>query len=238
MADGIAVWGAITGTIGMLTGLGNLARTAWRDRKDNRRELEVTHGWQYAYNQDDELLDVWVCVTMFNRGRKPLHVQYVGFEAMVIGDRGLAEQVGVGLPEENNVWVNQRFEIALNDEVLEVAPDGPPHRAWTRLPPICHYAIDPTETPVRAYAVSYYETFWWERHPQPLLPQPSQVHRSREAVGEAVAHLVLAEMGDDPMKPPTDLVGGVIGLQRLILDGDVEHTRELFSDPPETEQDS
>jgi len=75
MADGLAIWGAITGTIGTLTGLGNLARMVWRDRCDNRCELEVTHGWQFAFNPDNSLRDVWVCVTLYNKGRKPLHVQ-------------------------------------------------------------------------------------------------------------------------------------------------------------------
>jgi hypothetical protein len=177
-----------------------------------------------------------VCVTLYNKGRKPLHVQYVGFETMVVGDRRIAEEAGLDLPPDNNVWVNQRFEIALNTQTLEVAPDGPPVRIWTRLIPICRYAIDPTTTPFTAYAVTYYETFWWEAEPQPLLARPSQVHRSREEVGEAVARLVLAEMRDEEMKSPTDLVGGVVGLQRLILDGDVEHTRDLFpSEPPATD---
>lgn len=229
MSNGLAIWGAVTGTIGTLTGLGSLVRTALRDRKESHRELEVTHGWQYAY-RNNELLDVWVCVTLFNRGRKPLHAQYVGFETMVIGDRTLARDAGVELPKENNVWVNHRFEIALNSEVLEIAPDGPPVRVWTRLVPICRYAIDPTTTPFRAYAVTYNEVYWWENNPQPLLPEPSQVHRTPGAIGEAVATLVLDEMGDEGMKPPTDLVGGVVGLQRLILDGDVLHVRDVLGD--------
>jgi hypothetical protein len=228
MSNTVAIWGAVTGTIGTLTGAGNLLRTVRRDRADQKRELEVTHGWQYAYGHDDELLDVWVCVTLYNTGRRPLHVQYVGFEAMVIGDRRLAEGAGVDLAPDNNVWVNQRFEIALNGETIEVAPDGPWVRVWTRLVPMCRYGIDPTTTDVVAYAVAYHERYWWEATPQPLLARPSQIHRTAEDVGEAVAQLVVREMGDDKSEPVRVIAGHVVGLQRLILDGDVLHTRELF----------
>lgn len=39
---------------------------------------------------------------------------------------------------------------------------------------------------------------------------------------------MLAEMGDHEMAPPFDTPGGVVGLQRLVLDGDVAHTRDRF----------
>lgn len=51
---------------------------------------------------------------------------------------------------------------------MEVSPDGPRVRIWTRLVPICRHSIDPTETLVRAYAVTYPETYWWESAPTPL----------------------------------------------------------------------
>jgi hypothetical protein len=208
-----------------LTGLGNLARVMWRDRRDNRRELEVTHGWQFAFNPDNSLRDVWVCVTLFNKGRKPFHVQYVGFEAAVVGDPTLAEQAGIDLPAENVVWTTSDSRLHL------VA------RAWKLLRMVrafgfgpdssqsVRHSIDPTESPVRAYAVTYPETHWWESTPAPLLPEPTQIHRTREAVGEAVALLLLSEMGNDDMEPAPDLPGTVVGLQRLVMDGEVYHVR-------------
>lgn len=229
MSDGVAIWGAVTGTIGTLTGIGSLGLTAWRERQGRKQGMDVTHGWQYAYSPDGMLLDVWVCVTAHNTGRRPLHIHYVGFETLVPGERALADDYDV--PPENTLWVNRRFEIALNTETFEVAADGPAVRIWTRLPPICRHGIDPTATPFRAYAVTWQETYWWEEPAQPLLCRPSQVHRTREEVGEAVARLVLAEMGDDDMAPPP-MPGSVVGLQRLILDGDVQRTSDLFPDAP------
>lgn len=228
MSSSIAIWGAITGSIGTITGLGSLGLTAHRDRKNAKRDLLVTHGWQYVYDASGNLLDVWVNVTAFNTGRRPLHVEHIGFETMVLGDRKLAAEAGVELPPENSVWVQQRFEIALNGETLEVLPDGRSVKVWTRLLPICEHAIDPTRTLFRGYVVSWPETFWWEREPAPLLARPSPVHRTTDEVGEAIAHLFLEHMGDRPMPPPADLPGAVVGLQRLILDGDTERTSDLF----------
>ena len=124
--------------------------------------------------------------------------------------------------------MNKRFEIALNGETIEVAADGPSVKVWTRLVPMCLHGIDPTMTDFRAYVVTWPETFWWEHEPQPLLARPSQIHKTREEVGSAVASLVLAETKPKDMAPPFDAPGGVVGLQRLLLDGDVEHTRNLF----------
>jgi hypothetical protein len=239
MSDTLAIWGAATGTIGTLTGVGGLALTAWRDRRDRRRGMLVTHGWQYAYDPDGNLLDAWVNVTAYNTGRRPLHIEYVGFEAMVLGDRKLAEDAGIDLPPENNLWVNKRFAITLNGETIEVAADGPSVKVWTRLVPMCLHGIDPTTTEFRGYVVTWPETFWWEKEPQPLLARPSQIHKTRDEVGSAVAALVIDQTLPEDMAPPFDAPGGVVGLQRLILDGDVERTSDLFPDasaPPDAEE--
>ena len=232
MSNGVALWGAITGTIGTLTGLGNLGRMSWRDRQNAKLDLEVTHGWQYVWGgEDGELLDVWVCVTLYNKGRRPLHVQYVGFETVAPANREAAElELGFAPAEDQPVWTVQRFEIALNGVSVEVAPDGPWVKIWTRLVPICLHAVDPTRQPVRAYAVTYNEKYWWSSPAQPLLPQPWPRWPTISATGEAVARLVLKEMGDDEMELSVSHENAVVGLQRLILDGDVLHVRELFPD--------
>lgn len=229
VSNSVAIWGAVTGTIGTLTGLGGLALTVHNTRRDRKRDLRVSHGWQYAYDEAGNLLDVWVNVTAFNTGRRPLHIEYIGFETMVVADRSVLEGTGIDLPDENNVWVNQRFEIALNGETLDVVPDGPSVKVWTSLPPLCAaIPIDPTTTPVRGYVVSWPEQYWWEPGPSPLLAEPSQVHRTMTEVGEAVAHLVIAEAPGRTFDEPPDRPGNVLGLQRLILDGSTERTSDLL----------
>jgi hypothetical protein len=229
MANALAIWGAVTGTIGTLTGVGALARGIWREHRDSKLKLEVTHGWQFSFKEDRSIRDVWVCVTLYNRGRRPVHVQYVGFEAPVVGDRSMAEERGLELGDGRRVWTNLRLEIALGDEAVEVAPDGPRVRIWTRLAPICRYGIDPTMTDFAAFAVTYHEIYWWER-PLPLLPEPVQPYRTVEEMGEAVAHFFLEDLGDEEMAPAPRRAGSVVGLQRIIVDGDAFHVRasDLF----------
>lgn len=229
MSNAVAIWGAVTGSIGTLTGLGGLALTVHNARRARRRGMLVTHGWQYVYDHSGKLLDVWVNVTAFNTGHRPLHVEYVGFETLVVADRSALEGTGLALADENNVWVNQRFEIALNGETLEVLPDGPSVKVWTRLPPFCAAVpIDPTSTPIRAYVVSWPETYWWESEAVPLLAEPPQTRKSIDEVEEDIAHLVLAEQDKADFESPPDRPGNVVGLQRLILDGSTERTSDLF----------
>jgi len=222
MVDPIAVWGAVTGTVG-------LGIAGWRELRGNKRSLRVERGWQFVYDADEQLQDVWVCVMVWNTGRRPLHVEYVGFEALVVGERKIADDAGMDLPPENNVWVNKRFEIALNGDTLEVVPDGPSVKVWTRLFPICADGIDPTGTEVQPYVVTVPEK-WWLGPPGPLLPELPPGKTLEEAGTELVSAAVKYAGPEVLAANPANRPGEVIGVMRLILEGDVERTSDLFPD--------
>lgn len=104
-------------------------------------------------------------------GSRPLHIEHVGWDLLVPGPRQLADEVGVELGAENTVWVNLRVEIALNGETFEVLPDGPSVKLYTRGGPVLALGIDPIAAPVRPYAVTVPEKFWWGSE-GPLLDRP------------------------------------------------------------------
>jgi hypothetical protein len=218
--DPIAVWGAITGT----TGLG---LTLWRERRSRKRSLRVAHGWQFVYDENEELIDIWVSVMAWNTSHRPAHIEHVGFEAIVEGDPELAAHAGIEVPQDQHLVTNRRFEIALAGETLEVVPDGPSVKIWTRLFPICSHGIDPTLTPIRPYVVTVPETYWWGPM-SPLLPQPPPGKTLKEA-GQELARAAVRHAGAQVLQPPipADRAGEVIGLMRLVLEGDVERTSNV-----------
>lgn len=227
--DPLALWGAVTGTAG-------LGLLGWQEFRSRRRRLSVERGWQFSY-RNDELVDVWVYVMAWNTGDRPLHIEYAGFEAIVPGDRSLADTAGFNLPPENDVWTNKRFEIALNGETLEVIPDGPSVKIWTRLFPICAHNIDPTSTEIRPYVVTVPETYWFGSA-GPLLPQVPP-GKTREEAGEELVNAAVRHEGPDVViQVPESRVGDVVGLARLIIEGDVEHAKDVLDgNPPPRPED-
>lgn len=222
--DPIAVWGAVTGTAG-------LGLTVWRERRNRNRSLNVSHGWQFVYDGKDKLIDVWVCVSAWNTSHRPAHIEHVGFEAIVELDPQLAINAGVEVPPGQRPATNRRFEIALGGETFEVVPDGPMVKIWTRLFPICKHGIDPTLTPVRPFVVTVPETYWWGPI-SPLLPEMPP-GKSRDEAGEELARVAVRHAGAEVLEPPmpANRVGEVIGLMRLVLEGDVERTSDVLDNP-------
>jgi hypothetical protein len=217
MPDPIAIWGAVTGTAG-------LGLATWRERRSWRRSLRVERGWQYVYTKNggtEQLKDVWVSAMAWNTGHRPLSIEHVGFEFIVPRSREQLAEVGVKVdPGDRPTWINIRFEIALNGETIEVVPDGPSVKVWTRIGPILDAGVDPTTTLARSFVVTVPETYWWSEE-GPLLPVPPQ-GRDPEVTEAELAHLS-GEENTEPMVP-----GKVIGLPRLLLEGEVERTSDLF----------
>jgi len=115
-------------------------------------------------------------------------------------------------------------------------PDGPAVRIWTRLFPICAHGIDPTSTPVRPYVVTVPETYWWGPT-SPILPELPP-GKTLEEAGEELARAAVRHAGARVLDPPapTTRVGEVIGLMRLILEGDVERTGDVLNEPPSADE--
>ena len=220
VVDPVAIWGAVTGT----AGLGLATR---RELSNNKRRLRVEHGWQFLLSRDKQprLLDTWVYVMAWNTGRRPLHIEHVGWEFFVEGSRELAAEAGFDLGESNTVWLQQRVEIGLNGETLEVVPDGPSVKVWTRCLPLLALGINPMLTPVRPYVVTVPERFW-RGDEGPLLPRPPPGIPPEEA-GQTLADLVEAKRDELPRPHDPARSGGLYGVPRLILEGDVERTSEI-----------
>ena len=235
VADPIAIWGAVTGTAA-------LSLNVWRELRGTKRSLRVEHGWQYVRNEHSQLLDVWVCVMVWNTGRRPIHIEHAGFVTLFEGPRELADEFGYELGPENRMWVEQRFEIALNGETIEAIPDGPAVKIWTRLPPITLYGIDPFEQDVRAFVVTVPERYWFgPTVPLVRTPLPGL---TKHETGAAVLQLHAAESESRKAAglPRTHPLGDVIGLQRLILEGDVQYAKTVLDEqsrggerPPEVD---
>lgn len=190
----------------------------------------MTHGWQFVHSPDGKLLDVWVNVTAFNTGRRPLHIEYVGFETFMAVSQDILDGTELPRPTEDPFLMVQRFEIALNGEAIEVLPDGPSVKIWTRLPPILAAApMDPMARPIRPFVVSWPETYWWEKEAKPLIPEPTHGPTGADIRGQLGA-LVDAESAKGPL--PRLRPGVPVGLQRLLLDGSTERASDLFDDPP------
>ncbi len=187
----------------------------------------MERGWQYVYEKQgdaERLKDVWVCVMAWNTGHRPLSIEHVGFEFIVPSSPEQVAEVGVDLPRSDRpVWINARFEIALNGETIEVIPDGPSVKVWARIEPILARGIDPTVTPMRSYVVTVPETFWWSFE-GPLLARPPQ-GRKAEKTAEELSRLRRNAL-DNEAELPT-IPGQVIGMPRLILEGEVERSSEL-----------
>lgn len=219
MADPLAILGAVTGTT-------SLGVTLWRERRGIRRSMGVERGWQFVYDDDGNLLDVWVCVMAYNTGRRPLHIEHAGWEFLVEGPREMADAAGIG--PDNRVWVTQRFEIALNGETIETVPDGPSVKIWTRLVPVCAYGIDPGASALRPFVMTVPETYWYGPE-GPLIPE-TPPGRERDDVIAAFTEITNAELDPklkgNPKKFPDE--PAVHGLMRLVLDGDVERTSDLL----------
>jgi hypothetical protein len=223
MADVVAIWGAVTGSVGL--GLA-LRREIW----DNKRSLRVEHGWQYVFHTDEEgrerLIDVWVCVQAWNTGRRSLSIEHLGFGWQVEGPRELAAQVGVELGPENRVWIQNRVEIALNGETIEVIPDGPKVKVWARISGILAFGIDPRDTLLCPFVVTVPDRYWWGDE-RVLIPEPP-VGRPVELVESGLAELAANASRSPSARRPEP--GEVVGVPRLVLRGDVERSDDVFAE--------
>lgn len=212
-----AAWGAVTGTA-------SLTLLLWKERRAVRRGVEVRAGWQYAVDPtDDHIFDVWVSVQARATGQRPTSVEFVGFEIKILADREkMREHRGVEWRPDRNLWVRHTAEIALNGEVLELKPDGPFVKVWTRLPPIVARGIDPTDLLVRPYVVTGQEEHWYGPA-SPFLPRPPR-NETQDEVRDALDNLAALEPNRGKL---SDVEPGVFGLERLMLEGTTVSSREL-----------
>jgi hypothetical protein len=167
-------------------------------------------------------------VSAWNTSHRSAHIEHVGFEAVVEADPSLATDAGLEVPLGQRLVTNLRFEIALSGETFEVVPDGPMAKIWTRMFPICAHGIDPTLTPIRPFVVTVPETYWWG--PTSLLLPQLPPGKSLDEAGDELARAAVRHAGAEILEPPAPAAraGEVIGLMRLVMEGDVERTGDVL----------
>lgn len=230
MAEAVAIWGALTGTAG-------LGLAGWRELRNQKQNLNVEWGFQYVYRRGsdgDHLGDIWVCVSAWNDGRRTLSIEHAGFEFLVPAPPHIRSKHAQDLPDGMPILTNVRFEIALNGQTIDVVPDGPAVKIWARVGPILKQGINPAETPMRTFVVTVRENYWWSR--KGLLVHRPDPGRDLQETKRAIDGLVEKAIAAEPPIPPAE-PGQIYPMQRLILEGEVEHSRDLDPSPTPDERE-
>lgn len=192
MADFLAVWGAVTGTIGT-------AVAFRREAIARRRRLAIRHGVHFNVRRDvpGHVNLAWALVSVWNTGGRPLSVEHVGFRYFVIRDESDAPET-----------VEHRAEIAL-DHPIELAVDGPSERVGTPLGELMKAGVD-TRSPIQAFAVTTGEKEWFGT-PKPLV-EPEQAI----TIGSTPDRLIedLNKLAETSELPAATLGGTLIALKR------------------------
>lgn len=152
LTDPIAIWGALTGSVGAGVALG-------REMVSRRKRLAVRPGVNYNISRRDPIGAVthaWAFVQFWNTGGRPIAVERAGFKYYVSTD------LGDGVMGLKETWA----EIAIS-KPIELPVDGPSAKVHTPLGPMLAAGIDPVSD-VYAYAITAGDREW-EGSPQPLV---------------------------------------------------------------------
>ncbi len=192
MADPVAVWGAVTGTIGTVI-------AARREVIARRKRLALTHGTYFNVRRDEpgHVSHAWALIQFWNTGGRPLAVEHAGFRYFVVHDEGNPPYA-----------VERRAEVALEGPI-EVPVDGQSQRVGTPLGPLMKAGLDPW-SPVQAFAVTTGAKEWFGA-PEPLVKE-GHAH----AVGSSPERLMadLDDLADRAELPPAMFGGELIALNR------------------------
>lgn len=168
MADPVAIWGAVTGSIA--TGIATR-----REYLAGRKRLRVAPGCNYNISREDDprVTHAWAFVAVWNIGGRALSVERAGFRYAVSDP-----------PEEGveTVW-EYRAEITF-DGAIELPVDGPTRKIYTPVGPLLAAGVNPV-VPIQAFAVTTGGR-WWYAPPQMLISEPPP-GISLEAFGESIA---------------------------------------------------
>jgi hypothetical protein len=157
MPEPLAIWGAVTGTLGT-------AIATRREVVSRRRRLAVAPGVNLTISRDEprQLLAAWALVNAWNTGGRLLAVEHLGF-------RYFAPHGEIGTDRESVEMCEHRAEIAL-EAPWELVVDGPSRKIYTPLGPMLAIGINPF-TPVEAFAITTGGREWFSP-PQPLIAPP------------------------------------------------------------------
>lgn len=172
MPDPLAIWGAVTGTVG----LGLALR---REVISNRRGVRVDHGWRYALTEEQppDLLDMKIYVMVTNIGRRDIAVEHVGWEWPVYVKTDDAGQ---------RIFDAHRAELPLAEPIL-LKPDGAPVKLETFVGPLLALGLDALEDEVWPVAFTDGGNVGWRGVPGVLAQNPPpRLARTSCDVGSSV----------------------------------------------------
>lgn len=147
MAEPIAIWGAVTGTIGAGLALR-------REVLARRTRLAVRPGVSVNMTRDEgppRITHAWAFVNFWNIGGRPLAAERVGFTYLVTNDQS-------GKSLSPSAYHEHRLDIHL-DGAIELPVDGPSHRVSTPLGPLLKAGMDPHSL-IRAFVITTGDKEW------------------------------------------------------------------------------
>jgi hypothetical protein len=194
----VATYGAVTGTLGVLSGGTGAFFAVRREIRASRLRLHLGQLSYYSVSRRDPagLVNAgWAGVYLRNAGGRPLAVEHVGLEfalPVVEGDELKALEL-------------VRGEIFL-EEPIEPAPDGPIRRVYTPIGPLLALGFDPTSPMTRAWAKTADDREW--RGPAEPWLQYVPPGSTVELVGKG-----LKQLTDDA--EPAAKADGLVWLERV-----------------------
>jgi hypothetical protein len=185
--DPLALWGAITGTLGVTIG----GRREWIA---SRRKLMIAPGVNFNISRDDPstLTHAWALVSFYNRGGRDLSVERVGFRWYSEEEEG----------EVLHLW--QRDAAIPIAEPIPAPVDGPTRKVYTPLGPLLAAGVNPV-APIEAYAVTAGNRRW-------LSPMQPLLHTVPPGTTPEALEAGLKKLAGDAEAPPE--AGGLVWLHR------------------------
>lgn len=137
MADPVAWWGAVTGSVAAAVALR-------REIVASRIRVGIEHRLNMTLNRETrELTGAWLTVRVVNRGGRTVSVERLGVEWIHTWQEGRELHIDM---------VPRIAEISLGGAFLELRPNAPSQRASTPLGPLLAEGVDPFETELWAWA--------------------------------------------------------------------------------------
>ena len=153
MADPVAWWGAITGSVAAAISLR-------REIVISRVRVAIEHRLNMTINrQTRELTGAWLTIRVVNSGGRVVSVERVGLEWFRSWEEGHAL---------HGEMASTVAEIALDGGFMELRPNAPSQRVSTPLGPLLAEGVDPFDEPLWAWGHTS-DGREWRGPPHPIV---------------------------------------------------------------------
>jgi hypothetical protein len=174
MADPVAWWGAVTGSVAV-------AVAVRREVVVSRVRVGIEHRLNMTIDRETlELSGAWLTLRVVNRGGRVVSIERLGVEWIRHWEEGRAIHIDV---------VPVVAEIALSGAFLELRPNAPSQRVSTPLGPLLAQGVDPFEDDLWSWGHTA-DGREWRGPPHPIvLPVPPPPGLSWDRVREGFLRL-------------------------------------------------